>query len=131
MNRIFTNYFCEINEALHISAFFDPWYKNLAYGNISQNDILLPIKRVIVNYKNSDIILPSQTSIQTSRQLTNLSASKTRFYFHTLLMPDQISQPVANELDIYFNSNPSGDEIVPLEWWKTYAIEYLILSKMA
>src|SRR6266542_5643838 len=23
MNHIFTNYFCEINEALHISAFFD------------------------------------------------------------------------------------------------------------
>ncbi len=67
MNHVFTNYFCEINEALHILAFFDPWYKNLAYGNISRNDILLPIKRVIANYENSDIILPSQTPIQTLR----------------------------------------------------------------
>ena len=82
---------------------------------MSQNDILLPIKRVIANYKNSDIILPFQIPIQTSRQLTNLSASETRSYFCTLLMPDQIPQPVVNELDIYFDSNPPGDEIVPLE----------------
>ncbi len=98
---------------------------------MSRNDTLLSIKRVMANYENSDIILPSQTPIQTSRQLTNLSASETRSYFHILLMPDQISQPVANELDIYFDSNPSGDEIVPLEWWKTHAMEYPILSKMA
>ena len=83
MNCVFTNYFYKINEALHIPAFFDPWYKNLAYENMSWNDILLLIKRVMANYKNSDIILPPQTSIQTSRQLTNLSASETRSYFHT------------------------------------------------
>ena len=88
MNHIFTNYFCEINEALHISAFFDPRYKNLAYENMSWNDILLSIKRIIANYENSDIILPSQTPIQTLRKLTNLSASETRSYFRTLLMSD-------------------------------------------
>jgi len=88
MNCVFTNYFCEINEALHIPAFFDPRYKNLVYGNMSRNDILLPIKRVIANYENSDIILPPQPLIQTSRQLTNLSTSETRSYFCILLMSD-------------------------------------------
>ena len=88
MNHVFINYFCEINEALHIPAFFDPRYKNLVYGNMSRNDILLPIKRVIANYENSDIILPPQPLIQTSRQLTNLSTSETRSYFCILLMSD-------------------------------------------
>jgi hypothetical protein len=44
---------------------------------------------------------------------------------------DQTPQPVTNELDIYFDSNPSGDEIVPLEWWKNHAMGYPVLSKMA
>ncbi len=30
-------------------------------------------------------------------------------------MSDQILQSVANELDIYFDSNPPSDEIIPLE----------------
>uniref|UniRef100_U9UDB0 Uncharacterized protein n=1 Tax=Rhizophagus irregularis (strain DAOM 181602 / DAOM 197198 / MUCL 43194) TaxID=747089 RepID=U9UDB0_RHIID len=48
MNHVFTNYFNEISEALHISAFFDPHYKKLAYGDItdmSQNNIFEPIRR--------------------------------------------------------------------------------------
>ncbi|RGB22380.1 hypothetical protein C1646_730741, partial [Rhizophagus diaphanus] len=35
MNRVFTNYFDEISEALHILAFFDSHYKKLAYGDMS------------------------------------------------------------------------------------------------
>ncbi|RGB26708.1 hypothetical protein C1646_770073 [Rhizophagus diaphanus] len=43
MNRVFTNYFDEISEALHVSAFFDSRYKKLAYGDMSQNNIFEPI----------------------------------------------------------------------------------------
>ncbi|CAB4395238.1 unnamed protein product [Rhizophagus irregularis] len=32
MNHVFTNYFDEISEALHVPAFFDSRYKKLAYG---------------------------------------------------------------------------------------------------
>lgn len=53
MKYIFTNYFNEINEALYISVFFDPHYKKLAYGNMSQNDILELIRKVIANYEKS------------------------------------------------------------------------------
>jgi hypothetical protein len=87
------------------------------------------------NYEESNITLSSQTTIQqTSRhQLVNLSATETRSLFRTLLTTesDQTPQPVTNELDIYFNSNPPGDKIVPLEWWKNHAMEYPVLSKMA
>ena len=88
------------------------------------------------NYDESNITLPSQTTIQQTsrRQLVDLSATETRSLFRTLLTTesDQTSRPVTtNELDIYFDSNPPGDEIVPLEWWKNHAMEYPILSKMA
>ncbi|GBC10151.1 hypothetical protein RclHR1_09390007 [Rhizophagus clarus] len=61
----------------------------------------------------------------------NLSATETRNYFRNLIIPSQTSQSVSNELELYFNSNSSGDEIVPLEWWKNHASEYPTLSKMA
>jgi len=133
MKRVFTNYFDEISEALHIPAFFDPRYKKLAYGNMLQNNILEPIRIAMANYKEStgDTFIPSQPIQTSQRQLTNLSASETRNYFRNLLMPDQTPQPVTNELELYFNSNPPGDEIVPLEWWKNHAMEYPTLSKMA
>jgi hypothetical protein len=135
MNRVFMNYFDEFNEALHVPAFFDPRYKKLSYGNMNRYEILQPIRRIMSNYEESNITLPSQTTIQqTSRhQLVNLSATETRSLFRTLLTTesDQTPQPVTNELDIYFDSNPPGDEIVPLEWWKNHAMEYPVLSKMA
>jgi hypothetical protein len=132
IDRVFTNYFDDINEALHIPAFFDPRYKKLAYGQImSRYDILLPIQKAMDNYKKSNITLPSQTPITSRQQLINLSAIEARSYFCTIVAPDQTPQPVANELDIYFDSNPPGDEIMPLEWWKNHAMEYPILSKMA
>ncbi|GES86761.1 hypothetical protein RCL_jg20687.t1 [Rhizophagus clarus] len=36
-------------------------------------------------------------------------------------MPSETPQSVSNELELYFNSNSPGDEIVPLEWWKNHA----------
>jgi hypothetical protein len=136
MKRVFNNYFDEINKALHIPAFFDPRYKNLSYGNMNRYEILQPIQRVMSNYEESNITSPTQinTIQQTSRhQLANLSASETRSLFRNLLTTesDQTPQPVVNELDMYFDSNPPGDEIVPLEWWKNHAMEYPTLSKIA
>ncbi|CAB5215525.1 unnamed protein product, partial [Rhizophagus irregularis] len=124
MKRVFTNYFDEINEALHVSAFFDPRYKKLAYGNMSQNDILEPIRRVMANYEEStdDTSIPSQLIQTSQRQLINLSPTETRNFFRNLLMPDQTPLPISNELELYFNSNSPGDEIVPLEWWKNHTI---------
>src|SRR5579859_4485821 len=132
MNRVFTKYFDQINKALHVPAFFDPRYKKLAYGNMSQDDILRPIRLAMSNYEEStNISTPSQPIIQTSHQLTNLSAIETRNYFRTLLMPSQNLPPITNELNTYYDSNPPGDEVNPLEWWKNHTMEYPILSKMA
>ncbi|CAB4380034.1 unnamed protein product [Rhizophagus irregularis] len=39
MKRVFDNYFEQINNLLHILAFFDPRYKKKAYGNMSQESI--------------------------------------------------------------------------------------------
>ncbi|GBC12078.2 zinc finger BED domain-containing protein RICESLEEPER 2-like [Rhizophagus irregularis DAOM 181602=DAOM 197198] len=133
MKHVFTNYFDEINEALHVPAFFDPRYKKLAYSNMSQNDILEPICRAMANYEEStdDTSIPYQPIQTSQRQLINLSPTETRNFFRNLLMPDQTPLPISNELEFYFNSNSPGDEIVPLEWWKNHTMEYPILSRMA
>ncbi|CAB5210824.1 unnamed protein product [Rhizophagus irregularis] len=117
MNRVFTNYFDEINEALHVPAFFDPRYKKLAYGDMSQNNIFEPIRRAMANYRESDDThIPSQPIQASQRHLMNLSAIETRNFFRNLIAPNQTPQPVLNELELYFTSNSPGNEIVPLEW---------------
>ncbi|GBC04182.1 hypothetical protein RclHR1_05560002 [Rhizophagus clarus] len=96
MNRVFNNYFDEINKACHIPAFFDSRYKNLSFGNMNRHEILQPIQRVISNYEESNIILPSQTHTiqQTSRhQLVNLSASETQSLFRNLLTTESDQTP--------------------------------------
>ncbi|GES76489.1 hypothetical protein RCL_jg26361.t1 [Rhizophagus clarus] len=97
MKCVFTNYFNEISEALHVPTFFDLCYKKLAYGDMSQDNILESVRRT------------------SQRHLMNLSATETRNYFRNLIMPSQTSQSVSNKLKLYFNSNSPGDEIVPLE----------------
>ncbi|CAB5205976.1 unnamed protein product [Rhizophagus irregularis] len=132
MNRVFTNYFDEISEALHVPAFFDPRYKKLAYGDMSQNNIFEPIRRTMANYREfDDTHIPSQPIQASQRHLMNLSAIETRNFFRNLIAPNQTPQPVLNELELYFTSNSPGDEIVPLEWWKNHSMEYPTLSKMA
>ncbi|CAB4419542.1 unnamed protein product [Rhizophagus irregularis] len=145
MNRVFTNYFDEISEALHVPAFFDPRYKKLAYGSqkviflasnpygdMSQYNIFEPIRRAMANYRESDDThIPSQPIQASQRHLMNLSAIETRIFFRNLIASNQTPQPVLNELELYFTSNLPGDEIVPLEWWKNHSMEYPTLSKMA
>ncbi|CAG8697204.1 zinc finger BED domain-containing protein RICESLEEPER 2-like [Rhizophagus irregularis DAOM 181602=DAOM 197198] len=50
MKRVFDNYFEQINNLLHILAFFDPCYKKKAYGNIFQESILQPIRIAMADY---------------------------------------------------------------------------------
>ncbi|CAB5365347.1 unnamed protein product [Rhizophagus irregularis] len=115
MNRVFTNYFDEISEALHVPAFFDSCYKKLAYGDMSQNNIFEPIRRTMANYREfDDTHIPSQPIQASQRHLMNLSAIETRNFFRNLIAPNQTPQPVLNELELYFTSNSPGDEIVPL-----------------
>ena len=35
MKRVFNNYFEQIDNLLHVPAFFDPRYKKRAYGNMA------------------------------------------------------------------------------------------------
>ncbi|CAI2167601.1 18000_t:CDS:2, partial [Funneliformis geosporum] len=95
----------KLKEYFRIEAFFDPRYKKTAYGNMSREDILQPIRTAMINYEESDTSYISQNTIQ----------------------------PVMNELDIYFDYNTSGDEVTPLEWWewwKVHATEYPLLAKL-
>ena len=134
MKRVFNNYFDQINHLLHIPAFFDPRYKKSAYGRMSQEDILQPIQIAMNNYKElaTTPITEDNTIQDLQHRLNNLSTSETRNYFQSLFMPDQNQQPaITNELEIYFNSNPPGLEIMPLEWWKIHSSEYPILAQMA
>lgn len=99
-----------------------------------QEDILQPIRIAMNNYKElaTTPITEDNTIRDLQHQLNNLSTSETRNYFQSLFMPDQNQQPaVMNELEIYFNSNPPGLEIMPLEWWKIHSSEYPILAQMA
>ena len=134
MKRVFNNYFDQINHLLHILAFFDSRYKKSAYGRMSQEDILQPIQIAMNNYKElaTTPITEDNTIQDLQHRLNNLSTSETRNYFQSLFMPDQNQQPaITNELEIYFNSNPPGLEIMPLEWWKIHSSEYPILAQMA
>ncbi|GBC23647.1 zinc finger BED domain-containing protein RICESLEEPER 2-like [Rhizophagus irregularis DAOM 181602=DAOM 197198] len=116
MNRVFTNYFDEISETLHVPAFFNSRYKKLAYGDMFQNNIFEPICRVIANYRESNNThIPSQPIQASQRHLMNLSAIETRNFFRNLIALNQTPQPVLNELELYFTSNSPGDEVVPLE----------------
>jgi hypothetical protein len=131
MKRIFNKYFEQFNKSLHIPAFFDPRYKKIAYGNMSQENILEPIKIAMNDY--NELITPN-TSPNTSIEypFTSLSISETRNYFQNLVMPTQNQQQTnVSELDLYFNSYSPSEDILPLNWWKIHSSEYPILSKMA
>ena len=34
-------------------------------------------------------------------------------------------------MELYFESHPPSDDIMPLDWWKLHESEYPVLSKMA
>jgi hypothetical protein len=135
MKRVFDHYFEQINSLLHVPAFFDPRYKKKAYGNMSQENILQPIRAAMVNYEESST--PTTTEDRTIEdlrfQLNNMSTSETRNYFESFFIPVQNQRQTVNtnELDNYFNSNSPSDEIMPTEWWKIHTIEYPKLSRMA
>jgi hypothetical protein len=133
MKIVFNNYFDQINQLLHIPAFFDPRYKNSAYGRMSRENILQPIQSAMDNYKESTIPITEDETVQDLRyQLKNLSTSETRNYFQNLFMPDdQSSQSIANELDTYFDINSPNFETSPLDWWKVHESEYPTLAQMA
>ena len=119
MRNVFNNYFDLINQSLHVPAFFDPRYKNSAYGGMSRESILRPIQIAMDKYKESAIvpIIEDDTVQDLRHQLNNLSTSETRNYFRNHFMPNQnlIPQSIANELDTYFNSNSPNFEVMPLE----------------
>ena len=141
MKCVFLNYFEIMDKALHIPAFFDPRYKNSAYGNMSKEDIFLPICAAMISYE--EFITSSSTTTtnttttvitntQTTRsQLMKLSALETRNYFKNFFTLTNTQQLITNELDIYFDSNSPEGNVAPLEWWKAHAVKYPILSKMA
>ena len=64
MKRVFNNYFDQINQLLHIPAFFDPRYKNSAYGRMSRENILQPIQSAMNNYKESAVPITEDEPVQ-------------------------------------------------------------------
>ncbi|CAI2190567.1 12067_t:CDS:2, partial [Funneliformis geosporum] len=95
MKRVFDIYFDYVNQSLHIPAFFDSRYKKTAYGNMSREDILQPIRTAMINYKESDTSYISQNTIvlDLRYQLTKLSTSETQDYFRNFFMPISNQQP--------------------------------------
>jgi hypothetical protein len=133
MKRVFNNYFEQFDKLLHIPAFFDPRYKKISYGNMTREDILRPIQRVMADY--GEILPPPPPppqNLSPRRQLASLSTNETRKYFQNLFMPIRIQQPIViNELDIYFDSHPPSDDVTPLDWWKIHATEFPVLVRIA
>ena len=138
MKRVFNNYFEQFNESLHIPAFFDPRYKQIIYEDMRREEIFEPIQSVMTNYTDEPITSRTSrntTSIHTiQHRLANLSTSETRSHFRNIFMPthSQIhQQSVTNELDLYFDSHPPNDDVMPLDWWKIHMTEYPVLARMA
>ncbi|GBC48818.1 zinc finger BED domain-containing protein RICESLEEPER 2-like [Rhizophagus irregularis DAOM 181602=DAOM 197198] len=129
MKRVFNNYFGQFNKSLHIPAFFDPRYKKSSYGNMSREEVFQPIQELMANYQ--ELTTPVSQTTTVRRRLASLSLLETRSYFQDLFMPNQTQQLVSNELDIYFDSHPPGNEVMPLDWWKIHATEFPVLAKMA
>ena len=134
MKQVLNKYFEQFNTLLHIPAFFDPRYKNIIYGNMSKEEIFQPIQLVMNNYTNES------TTPTTSRNTTpniqhqlasTLSTSETRNYFKNIFTPTYQQSEVTDELELYFESHPPSDDIMPLDWWKLHESEYPVLSKMA
>ncbi len=69
MKRVFSNYHEQMDKALHIPTFFDPRYKNSAYGNMSKDDILYPI-RIAMNSYEQTIPTTATTTFTTSTTST-------------------------------------------------------------
>ena len=135
MKYVFNNYFEQFNKSLHIPAFFDPRYKQIIYENMTREEIFQPIRLVMANYTNELITsIARNTTTIIHHQLANLSTSETRSYFQNTFMPTHSQthqQSVTNELNLYFNSHPPSDEIMPLDWWRIHATEYPILARIA
>jgi len=134
IREIFDNYFEQINNLLHVPAFFDPRYKKSAYGRMSRESILQPIRSAMNNYKESETTEDNDNSVQDLQyRFNNLSTSQTRNYFQSLFMAEDQNLPLpsADKLEVYFDSNPPSLEITPLEWWKIHSSEYPVLARMA
>ena len=101
---------------------------------MSKEEIFQPIQLVMNNYTNES------TTPTTSRNTTpniqhqlasTLSTSETRNYFKNIFTPTYQQSEVTDELELYFDSHPPSDDIMPLDWWKLHESEYPVLSKMA
>ncbi len=61
-----------MNKALHIPAFFNLKYKNLAYGNMSKEDTLLSIHAAMIPYEEFIIFSFTTTTNTTTTIITNI-----------------------------------------------------------
>src|SRR6266487_5359919 len=50
---------------------------------------------------------------------------------YLIIILNDLMQSVTNELDLYFDSHPPNDNVMPLDWWKIHMTEYSVLSRMA
>ena len=110
----FNEYYEGLEESTHIAAFLDPRYKKYCFLEMSEHEILLPIRNKLEQQLPSEMI-PSK---KTSRFLQNLKNTTT-----TPVVNDEISK--------YWNSIDAEENVKPLEWWKTHFTEYPNLSKLA
>ncbi|EXX65124.1 hypothetical protein RirG_136290 [Rhizophagus irregularis DAOM 197198w] len=96
---------------------------------MSREEVFQPIQELMANYQ--ELTTPVSQTTTVRRRLASLSLLEIRSYFQDLFMPNQTQQLVSNELDIYFDSHPPGNEVMPLDWWKIHATEFPVLAKMA
>ncbi|CAB4481929.1 unnamed protein product [Rhizophagus irregularis] len=108
-------YWAHIDKMTHVSAFFDPRYKTIAYKNLEINEILEPIRN---NFPDS--------------ALSNLpSNNNASIFVQRLSSVRQQRNSNTDELLKYWESADASFDIEPLSWWHAHSTEYPILSKMA
>ena len=117
MKEKFTSYYEILKGLSHIAAFLDPRYKNYCFPNMSDDEVLLPIRQKLEEQQ-----LLSTTTRPTPRVSTFLQKLKATRNVHDV---------VDDEVSKYWNSNEADESIHPLEWWKTHSTEYPNLSKLA
>ena len=113
----FNEYFEKLEESSHIVAFLDLKYKKYCFSNMTDHEILSPIRKKLEQQEETGISI--------------VPIKKMSIFLKKLKETSSVIKIVNDEVHKYWMSTEAEENIKPLEWWKTHSTEYLNLSKLA
>jgi hypothetical protein len=112
----YIEYFNLITESLHISTFLDPRYKKYCFPNMTDEEILIPIRQKIN---------------QQSPSLPITKPKKLSSFYQKLKYTTQPKQTINDEVQKYWLYAEADETIKLLDWWNIHTAEYPTLSELA